>query len=410
VPAYACGYLAHTTAGPGETTQALLRSGTNVLAAVHTAADGRESLALTFDNNPNLLHSLMLQRGLLDWVTRGVHLGWQKVWLSPQVDDLFLPNNMLDASVEECATNGGPNVEPGEGIPCKVLRIEAGDLEAVATWQRTWRAKPQFGGLRLNLAYNGYGVKTEDDALLAAAKRLSGEFFWVSHTFGHRHLDCYAPTETGCRGATATEAIREIEDNRASGDRFGLSVDSTSMVTPQISGLRNEDFLRGAAEAGIRFLVSDTSRAEFVPPIGNTGLPSAVPSVFLIPRRPTAIFYYAADSESGRPGSEPDEYNFLFGPAGMFRKADGSPFYDVDQKYADIIDRESDLTLQYLLRGEVYPLMFHQANLWRYREDRTLLTDLLGSVLTKFEAMSRLPVMSVEQTRLGQLLTERMGY
>jgi hypothetical protein len=106
-----------------------------------------------------------------------------------------------------------------------------------------------------------------------------------------------------------------------------------------------------------------------------------VPSVFLIPRRPTAIFYYAADSESGRPGSEPDEYNFLFGPAGMFRKADGSPFYDVDQKYADIIDRESDLTLQYLLRGEVYPLMFHQANLWRYREDRTLLTDLLGQRL-----------------------------
>ena len=31
----------------------------------------------------------------------------------------------------------------------------------------------------------------------------------------------------------------------------------------------------------------------------------------------------------------------------MFRKADGSPFYDVDQKYVDIIDRESDLTLQY---------------------------------------------------------------
>ena len=94
----------------------------------------------------------------------------------------------------------------------------------------------------------------------------------------------------------------------------------------------------------------------------------------------------------------------------MFRKADGSPFYDVDQKYADIIDRESNLTLQYLLRGEMYPLMFHQANLWRYREDRTLLTDLLGSVLTKFEAMSRLPVMSVEQTRLLQLLTERMAY
>jgi len=64
----------------------------------------------------------------------------------------------------------------------------------------------------------------------------------------------------------------------------------------------------------------------------------------------------------------------------------------------------------HLLRGEMYPLMFHQANLWRFQENRTLLTDLLDRVLTRFEAISRLPVLSVEQTRLGQLLMERLGY
>lgn len=408
--AYAFTYLADPVAAAGETTTPLLRAGPSTLAVLHTSADGRESLALTFDNNPSLMHSLILQRGLLDWLTRGVHLGWQKAWLLPQVDDLFLPNYMFDASSEECATAAGPNVEPGEAIPCKPLRIGAEDLETVAAWQRSWRAKPQFGGFRVSLAFNGYGVKTDDDPLLAAARRLSGDFFWVSHTFSHRHLDCYAPTDTGCRGANEEETLHEVELNRAAGDRFGLPLDSNSMVTPQISGLHNLEFLRGAAQSGIRFLVSDTSRTEFVPALSNTGQISSVESVFLIPRRPTAIFYNAADGQPGRPGSEPDEYNFLFGPNGIFKRADGSPFYAVDQRYDEIIEREADLTLQYLLRGEMYPLMFHQANLWRYKDQRTLLTDLLERVLARFEAISRLPVLSVEQTRLGQILTERLSY
>ncbi len=403
-------FLAEPVAAPGESTHPLLRAGQNVLAALHTDAEGRESLALTFDNNPDLLHSLVLQSGLIDWVTRGVHLGWRKAWLMPQVDDIFLPNYMFDRSKDECATSGGPNVKPGEPVPCKVLRIDGGDLEAVARWQRSWRAKPQFGEVRVGLAFNGFGVKSDDDPLLASARWLNGDFFWVSHTFSHRHLDCYAPADDGCRGANAAEAIAEVNDNRAAADRMGLTVDGASLVTPQISGLHNEEFLRGAAEAGIRFLVSDTSRPDFAPPVANTGVRSAVPLVFLIPRRPTAIFYNAADGEPGRPGSEPDEYNFLFGPRGLFRRPDGSPFHAIEQKYADIIERESDLTLQYMLRGEMYPLMFHQANLWRYRDNRTLLTDLLDKVLTKFEAMSRLPVLSVDQSRLGQILTERAGY
>ena len=403
-------YLAQATAGTSERTQPLLRAGASVIGALHTAADGRESLALTFDNNPTLLHSLLLQRGLIEWVTRGVHLGWQKVWLLPQVDDLFLANYMFDAALPECATSTGPNVDSGKPVPCQALRIEAGDMEAVAKWQRTWRSKPQFGSLQISLAYNGFGAKTDDDPLLESARRFKGEFFWVSHTFTHRHLDCYAPTADGCRGANADEAFQEVMDNRAAGDRLGLPADLSSMVTPQISGLHNEEFLRGAARAGIRFLVSDTSRTDFIPAVPNTGIFSAVPSIFLIPRRPTAIFYNASDGQVGGPGSEPDEYNFLFGPRGQFRRPDGGPFYPTVQKYSDIIDHETELTLQYLLSGEMYPLMFHQANMSRYKDDRTLITDLLDKVLTRFESMSRLPVLSVEQTRLGQLLVERLGY
>ena len=404
-------YMAQATAEEGEVTRPLLRVGSQTIAVLHSKPDGREYLALTFDNHPNLLHSLLLQGGLIDWLTRGVHLGWRKAWLMPQVDDIFLPNFLFDLSQPECATSGGPALNADGVIPCRTLRIGAADLEAVAQWQRGWRAKPQFAGVRVGMAFNGFGVKTDDDELLAGARKLSQEFFWVNHTFSHRHLDCYAATAEGCRGANAAEGLYEVSENRAAGERFGLPVDSPSLVTPQISGLHNEEFLHGAAQAGIRYLVSDTSRPEFVPPIPNTILRSTHdPSIYLIPRRPTAIFYNVADGEAGRPGSEPDEYNFLFGPRGQFRQANGQPFYSIGQKYDEVVERESELTLKYLLRGEMYPLMFHQANLWRYRGDHTLLTDLLEKVLAKFEAASLLPVLSVSQSQLGQLLEERAAY
>ena len=113
-------YMAQATAEEGEVTRPLLRVGSQTIAVLHSKPDGREYLALTFDNNPNLLHSLLLQRGLIDWLTRGVHLGWRKAWLMPQVDDLFLPNFLFDLSQPECATSNGPAVNADGLIPCWV--------------------------------------------------------------------------------------------------------------------------------------------------------------------------------------------------------------------------------------------------------------------------------------------------
>ena len=409
--ANAFAYLAKPVAAEGERTVPLLTAGGDVLAVLHEKPDGRESLALTFDNNPSLFHSLTLQAGLIDWLTRGVRLGWRKAWLMPQVDDLFLPNYLFDQSMPECATAGGPIVAAGAEIPCVKLRIEGDDLETVAQWQEAWRAKAQFAGFRIAMAYNGFGVKSEDDRLLAAARARRDDFFWVSHTHTHRHLDCYAPADDGCRGANADEARTEISRNRQAAADFGLELDAPSLVTPQISGLNNAQFLEGAASEGVRYLVSDASRPEFLPARPNSVKPSGLQSgIYFIPRRPTAIFYNVSDAEPRRPGSEPDEYNFLFGPDGQFRRSDGSPFHAAEQNYEAIVDRDRDLTLKYMLRGEMYPLMFHQANLWRYQGGRTLMTDLLESTMSRFESISRLPVLSVSQSRLGQLLEERLGY
>ena len=408
---HAYAYLAAPVSADGERTTPLLRVGNEVVAVLHQKDNGRESIALTFDNNPNLQHSLMLQRGLINWVTRGVHLGWRKAWIMPQVDDLFLPNYLFDASIPVCATSGGHEIASGQDNPCPKLRIDAGDLEAVNAWQVRWHEKPQFAGVRVSMAFNAFGVKSDDDPLLISAQAHRDHFLWVSHTFSHKHMDCYAPTATGCRPINEAETRDEIESNRAAARRFGLPLDDESLVTPQISGLHVPAMIRTAAGAGIVYFVSDTSKPDFLPARANTIVPSPLDArVRMIPRRPTAIFYNASDALPDHPGSEPDEYNFLFGPNGKFRRADGSPFFSQTQTYEQLIDHDGDLAVGYLLRGEMYPLMFHQANLWRYRESRTLLTDFMEDVLTKFEALSVLPVASPSQTAIGHLLSERHQY
>ncbi|MFN7923778.1 MAG: hypothetical protein U0Q16_26995 [Bryobacteraceae bacterium] len=412
-------FLYRSDAAPaaGEQTIPILKAGEALVAAIHKKADGREVAVITFDNSPVHPHTLLLQYGLFDWATRGVHLGLRKALLTPQVDDLFLPNILFDALDPLCKPAGLVTYSPGTSAgACPTLRISGGDLNEVTRWQRNWQRDPQFALFRLTMAYNGLGMirngelLAEDD-LLAAARQASQDYFWVSHTYSHKNLDCYASSGDSCRGSNTAESRDEVHENRIAGLRAALPIDYTSMVTPGISGLRNTAFLEGAAEAGVRYLVSDTSRAEGSPAIPNTGVRNPDdPRILFIPRRPTAIFYDSARGQKGEFGSEPDEYNYFYGPAGLFRLADGSPFFSTEQTYDQVLDREADLIVGYLLRGEMYPLMFHQLNLFRFQGGTTLAVDLLDRVLTRWQKLSTIPVESVEMSKLGLMLEQRQAF
>ena len=134
------------------------------------------------------------------------------------------------------------------------------------------------------------------------------------------------------------------------------------------------------------------------------------PGVMMIPRRATNIFYNTATPNAGANGSETDEYNFMFGPNGIFRIGGpgGAPFFSTTQTYNQIIERESDAIILYMLRGENYPLMFHQANFYRYNGTNTLFTDLMDAVMRKWSAMSKLQVGTLKQSTLGNRLKERL--
>ena len=402
-----------TISGPGVTSQ--------TVGVTHTAADGRETLAMTFDSSPYLIHSLALNYGIFNWVTKGVFIGQRKIFLTPQSDDFFLANDMFTTSPAACKPPGfnlDPTYDPS--TTCPTDRDSNGDLSALVNWQRNWQAKAQFSGFRLSHAFNGFGTTPDggadkNDKLVAQAKTFKNDFFWLNHTWDHENLECYNPVPNSgiCRDATYAESFAELQQNIALAKSLGIPNDATSMVTPNISGLKNMAFLQAAQASGIKYLVSDMSRLDWQPALPNTGVYGpAGKSILYIPRRATNIFYNTESAYEGDIGSLTDEYNYFYGPTGLLRVGGpgGPPFYTTKQTYDQIIDAESNALLTYMLRGEWYPSMYHQSNLIRYNGNHSLYSDLMDATLNKFSKISNLPVSSLAQTTIGQMMEDRMAF
>lgn len=411
-------YAAAPAPAAGETTTPVLMVNGAVAGVVHKKADKREYLALTFDHNPNLMHSMVFGYGLVHWVTKGLFIGKRQAYFSPQIDDVFIGSDLFDSTKAECRPSGfiaDPTVDPS-GV-CPFLRITGADLNQIAAWQDQVNSG-QSALIRVNMAFNGFGTTVaggsfSGDTLPAAGAQNRSKFFWITHTYDHENLDCFNPVPNSgvCTPATNAQSLAEINQNLTVAKNLGLVHDTTGMVTPNLSGLNNPAFLSAAASKGIRYLVMDTSlnpNLRFNHGVRN----SHQSSILMIPRRPTNIFYNTATAFNFQPGSQPDEYNYFYGPNGISRIGGpgGPPFFTTDQTHAQIIHTESEAILKNMLRGEVYPVMFHQANLWRYDGMNTLFTDVGSAVLSKFRTLSNLPVRSLTLTATGQAISDRMTF
>ena len=83
-------------------------------------------------------------------------------------------------------------------------------------------------------------------------------------------------------------------------------------------------------------------------PSPNAGIYNPLqPQILMIPRRPTNLFYNVST-----PDQWMAEYNDIY-----------RSFWGRDLSYAEILDNESDVLAQYLLKGENDPWMFHQPDM-----------------------------------------------
>jgi hypothetical protein len=106
------------------------------------------------------------------------------------------------------------------------------------------------------------------------------------------------------------------------------------------------------------------------------------------------------------------EYNCYYGPTG---KCAGGAFryWPTNLTYQQILDKESDVMLQYLLKWDIDPLMFHQANtrnLGTATNPRSLQGDLINATLKKYRSMYNLPILNVSQSEIGRRMADRMAY
>jgi hypothetical protein len=418
-------YLATTTAAAGETTKSVLQAsvgGVNyTVGAIHTAATGQQYLALTMDNNPYLLHSLTLNYGLFNWVTKGLFLGGRKIYLSPQVDDVFIADDLYDSTISGCAPSGfliDPTTDLSLG--CPTVRITGSDLSTLRNWQTALNRQSQTAKFRVSLAFNGIGAATSNgkntttDTLVSTATSLAKSFYWTSHTYDHENLDCYnAVPNSACLPATLEESNAEIKNNVTVAQQLKLTptFDSKSMITPEVSGLANPAFISSAYSNGLRYLISDASKDGQKPLSANTGIPNALnPNILEVPRFATNIFYNADTAALNASGSEVDEYNHFYGPLGTSRLPNGDPFFATEQTYNDIINTESNNLLMNMLRYYAFPSMYHQSNLKVYSRSKSLFTDTINATIQKFEALSNLPIISLTESSIGALLQDRMAY
>jgi beta-lactam-binding protein with PASTA domain len=233
------------------------------------------------------------------------------------------------------------------------------------------------------------GLSSTDTLTLAAVQQ-QHNYFWASHTYDHENLDHLT------EAASSTELSRNI----AVATQLGLDDFTTRfMVQPDVSGLDNPDFLRAAYNNGIRYVLSNTSKAGQGNPTPNTGFWNTTdPRIFVIPRRANNLFFNVAT-----PADWVQEYNCLYGPTGS---AVGFHF-DHDLTYAEILDFISNELMADLLRGELDPWMFHQTNLAAYDGTHTLLGDLLDVTFQKYGSYMTFPIVSPSIDALGGRMKER---
>lgn len=348
-----------------------------VLAAMTRYPDGRENLVFTMDHNPDLLHTHLLAAGAIAWATRGLYLGQRRVYLNPQVDDLFFDDDRY---------SGPP------------YRMSADDFRKVVAWQQALRRRPLTHAFRLALAFNGEGTgdsgedgEFSDDPLTSVAAAYQREFEWINHTYGHTNLDATSERET----------LWELRRNDEVARHLGFThYTRETLVTPDISGLGNPQAMAAAAAFGVRYVISDWSYASGRNPHFNTGIRNRFqPRILEIPRYPTNVFYNVTE-----PQELLAEFRALH-PDFCRLFPNHCPL-----TYRSFLDFESGTLLGRLFTYDLDPLMFHQSNLREYQSGHTLLGDLLITVIAQYEGLSVLPIRTLSMEEIGKEMERRAAY
>lgn len=384
------------------------------------AHDGRRELVVTFAYNDDQQQFRVLARGIVEWLTQGVHLGQSRNYFSVHVDDVFAPDSRWDT--ERNCTPGDFDCVGGDGEGTTPIRMTADDAVYAARWQET-------SDFTLDMVYNagaGEEWKAENggtDALTDQLLADKGEYRWINHTYTHPFLGCVQDTSTvpwSCAknpdGTTQymsrAEISAQISDNQQWAAAHGLPVDSTELVTGEHSGLKtlpqqpddNPNLAGALADNGVEWIASDNSREPQQRSVG---------AALTVPRHPMNVYYNV-----GTAAEMTDEYNWVYtstadGGSGVCENNPTSTCLDDPLDPATgfesyIAPQEARIALGHAVHNDPRPHYVHQSNL---AEDR-LLYPVLDKVLADYRALfaDNTPLENPRQSAIGTEFQRRADW
>jgi hypothetical protein len=361
---------------PGTTT-------TGTLAGVYNNA-AREQMEVSFGYNYYQLQFRYIAHALADWVTRGVHLGYWRNYLTVDYDDVFNANARWSRAGH--CTPGDTTCPPGTPDTTPI-RMTAADASYAQTWQQGHNFTIEYlfnGGSSARFLVNG------TDPLLAAFQPIASQFWWINHTYTHVWLGCIQdfdvnPWQCVTDGNGNTEYVdfdtiqSQIEGNVQWAQQNGIPMSTTELAPGEYSGLRivpqqpndNPNLVSAINQDGVAWVAMDASREPAMRPIGQA---------LGLPRHPIDVFYNVSTK-----ADETSEYNWIYdstanGGSGACQ-ASGQCLAPLDLKTgwsSFILPVQTRTMLGTVLANDPRPFYMHQSNLTGDRLGFALMNNVLS--------------------------------
>jgi hypothetical protein len=379
----------------------------------------REQLISTIGVNQFQSQFQAIAHGIITWMTKGVHLGYNRNYFTVQVDDAFLPDSRWSVT-GNCTP--GDDCPPGSNVTTPDIRMTAADVNAAAYWSLQT-------GFRLDMAYNGGGSEEfaaangGQDPLKTAFLANKTRFGWINHTYLHEWLGCVqnftvvpwqCTTDAGGNPVYYSQADiqNQITQNVAWAQANALPINPAELVTGEHSGLAtlpqqpvdNPNLAPAFTAAGITITASDNSRESQPRQIGSAGTG---------PRFPMSVFYNTATK-----AEEAEENTGIYTSA-----ADGGSGYCTDHPdvttciapldlatgYANyIVPTETRIDMFHITGNNPRPHYAHQSNL---AEERILYLPL-NSIINRYRSTfaTNTPIVQPTYTQMSQILTQQAAW
>ena len=375
---------------------------------------GVEQMVITAAFASTFMQFKYLGHGIITWMTRGVHFGYNRNNFTFHFDDAF---------GEDSTWNTTFNCTPGEdctSAPEVAVRMTPADVTAAVAWMTA-------NNYQLTLPFNGSQADTSDPLTQAFTANKSA-FRWLNHGFQHIYQGCvqdFTVTPWVCQGSTLVPPViaetpqatvyNEIHDNIVEGQALGLSFDTTEYLSGEHSGLAytssvpgqaqpdNPNFAAALTQAGVKTIGADASRETASRVVGGANT---------VPRHPTALYYNAPTR-----AQSVDEYNWFYAAAPAGSGACGTTVppcitpLTVDADFDNyIVPTDTAFDLGFILSNDPRPFYAHVSNL--VGGANAVAYPLLNSILGTYRAAftTATPVVNLTLTQAADQLIHQQQW